>query len=221
MNTSETVESTAKNPFETTATEKETDVKAVETTAEEQKESSIYLGGKKFSTVDELAKYTETLERERYTAQTQQAPQPEAPKKKASELIFEDPDAALRLHEQEIVQKIRAEDQAKQAERQWWDGFYSKNKDLSEDRDLVDFAMNKHWDELRALHPDQAASRLADYTRETLVRFRKTNGNKQELPSGQARVASGNTGSAPKVQETKAAPVDFVSQLRKIQSKRK
>lgn len=187
----------------------------------ETQETPIYLGGKKFSSVDELARYTQTLEAERAAdAQRVEQTQPVAGKK-VSDLLFEDPEKALQLHEQQIIERMKAEDRAKSEERQWWDSFYSKNKDLSEDRDVVMFTMNANWENLRTLHPDQAGERLAEYARKTILRFRKTEGKREELPSGQARAASGTSLSAPKIQETKAAPVDFVTQLKKIQSKRK
>lgn len=209
------------NPFVTAANQGQSEDSVVETQTEVKKQSEpIYLGGKKFSSVEELAQYTEQLETERSIAAAKASNQV-APPKKVSDLIFEDPEKALELHEQQIIQKLRAEEQAKQSEKQWWDGFYTKNKDLSEDQDLVAFTLNKHWDELRTLHPDQASDKLADYTRKTAVRFRKTAGEKQELPSGQAKVGPGTTYNSPKVQESKPAPVDFVTQMKKIQSKRK
>lgn len=186
---------------------------------ESREASPIYLGGKKFNSVEELAKYTESLESQRASAQSQQAP--EMTQKKVSDLLFEDPEKALQLHEQRIIEKMRQEEQARATEKQWWDSFYSKNKDLSQDQDVVHFAMNNNWNDLRTLHPDQAAERLADLSRKTLLRFRKTEGKREEMPSGQAKAASGTSLSAPKIQETKAAPVDFVTQLKKIQSKRK
>lgn len=222
MNTSETVEQTKKTPFEMGAKKEETTDQIEQAHQEVSDSKSIYLGGKKFNSVDELAKYTEQLERERIVASTQSnQPVETVTEKKVSDLLFEDPEKALQLHEQRIIKKLKEEEAIKQNEKNFWDGFYSKNKDLSDDQDLVQFAMNKHWDELRSLHPDQAAERLADYTRKTAVRFRRAPQERTELPSGQAKVAPVSSYSSPQIQETKAAPVDFVTQLKKIQSKRK
>lgn len=184
--------------------------------AEESK--AIYLGNKKFNSVEELAAYTSQLERDRSAPVEQPVVQKS---KKISELIFEDPDKALELHEQQIIQKLKAQEQAKNAEKQYWDDFYTKNKDLNEDKDLVEFALGKHWNELKTLHPDQAMQKLAEYTRNTVVRFRKTETQKQEMPAGQAKAGLGTSYAAPQIPEKKAAPVDFVSQLKKIQTKRK
>lgn len=208
------------NPFEQPLAKsepQETVEKETKPAAEEPK--AIYLGNKKFNNIEELANYTSQLERERAAPVEQQQPAQKA--KKVSELIFEDPDAALQLHEQQIIQKIRAQDEAKNAEKAYWDNFYSKNKDLNEDKDLVEFALGKHWNELRSLHPDQAMEKLAEYTRKTVVRFRKTESKKEELPSGQAKAGLGTSYTAPAIPEKKGAPVDFVSQLKKIHSKRK
>lgn len=211
------------NPFELAKNKSANASEEVETQDAETKETeekSIYLGSKKFSSVDELAKYTAQLEQER----TQFAPQEQPAQtksKKVSELLFEDPDQALEMHEKQIIEKIRAQDQAKNAEKQLWDNFYSKNKDLSEEKDLVEFALGKHWPELKSLHPEQALEKLADYTRKVAVRFRKTEGQKQELPSGQAKTGLGTSYTPTQIPEKREAPVDFVSQLKKIQSKRK
>ena len=189
-------------------------------TQEKATETPIYLGGKKFSNVDELARYTAQLEQERsYAPVQQQQPAPQG--RKASEVLFEDPDQAFQIHEQQIIAKIRAADEAKRQEEKLWSDFYSKNKDLDSERDVVQFALNKHWDELRGLHPDQATEKLAELSRNTIVRFKKTTGSKQDLPSGKAKVGPSATQAAPRIQEKQAAPVDFVTQLKKIQSKRK
>ena len=127
----------------------------------------------------------------------------------------------MELHEERIIAKIRATEQARRQEEQLWTDFYAKNKDLDADRDVVDFVLNKHWNELRSLHPDQATEKLAEISRSTMLRFKKAPGVKQELPSGKAKVGPSATQAAPRIQEKQAAPVDFVTQLKKIQSKRK
>lgn len=216
-------ETTVKDiPFatQTQAAEEETDTQEV-TQGSTQTESPIYLGGKRFSNVDELARYTSQLEQER-TQVAYQAPQTQAaPEKKVSELLFEDPDKALQIHEERIIAKFRAQEEAKRQEDQLWQDFYFKNKDLDSERDVVQFALTKHWNELKGLHPDQATEKLAEITRNTLTRFKKTSGTKQELPSGKAKVGPSGTSTAPRIAEKQSGPVDFVSQLKKIQNKRK
>lgn len=219
MSSLEAAEAKIKTPYDTEPQAeggKEESTEVVEQTAQE---TPIYLGGKKFGSVDELAAYASQLEKERATQAPQQTQTAQG--KRPSELIFEDPEKALELHEQQIVQKLRAQEEARNQEKAWWDQFYSANKDLSEDRDVVQFSMEKNWGELKSMNPEQASKKLADYTRQTLSRFRKTTGQKQELPSGQAKAAPSNGYTGTKVEETKAAPVDFVTQLKKIQSKRK
>lgn len=223
MSSLEAAEAKIKTPYDTTATEEqpqEESQEAVQVSDQKPEGTAIYLGGKKFSSVDELAAYASQLEKD---SQTAPAPGEEPVKaaKKVSELLFEDPEKALELHEEQIVQKIRAEESKRAKEKAWWDQFYSGNKDLADEQELVSFVLNKHWNELRAMHEDHAGKKLAEYTRQTLSRFRKTPGQKQELPSGQAKAAPSNGYTGTKVEETKAAPVDFVTQLKKIQSKRK
>lgn len=201
-----------------------TDEKKTET-VEKKEAAPIYLGGKKFNNVDELAAYTSKLEQENlsrvYATPSQEALANNTKEKSISELIFEDPEKALQIHEKRVIQKLKAEEETKRKETEFWGSFYKENKDLQEESDLVQFTLNKHWSELSTLHPDQAAQKIADYTRKTLLRYRGTAENKQELPSGKAKVGPSSTSSAPTVTESRAAPVDFVSQLKKIQRSRK
>jgi hypothetical protein len=182
-------------------------------------QAPIYLGGKKFNSVEELAEYTQQLEATKYTAPVQQ--QPVATEKPLSELLFEDPEKALQVHEQRVIQKLKAQEDQKNRETHFWNTFYSENKDLSDHQDVVNFAMNKHWDELSRLHPEQAQKKIADYTRKTILKFKGGQETTKELPSGAAKAGPSNTQSAPAVTESRPAAVDFVSQLRKIQSKRR
>lgn len=220
MEKSDLMENPFEKPIVTSSQEEATESAEVETkeSKETQEAKPVYLGDKKFNSVDELIKYTNELEK---VAKAVSSPEPAQKAKKPSELLYEDPDKAFEAYGQEIIQKIKSEEAAKKAEQDLWDSFYSKNKDLSEDKDLVDFALTKNWNELKSLHPDLAMEKLAEYTRKAIVRFRKTSGQKQELPSGQAKAGPGTSYSAPQIKEKRDAPIDFVTQLKKIQSKRK
>lgn len=191
----------------------------------ETKESApIYLGGKKFNSVEELAQYTSTLEKERYaTSVVTQAVAPTVTQteKPLSELIFEDPEKALAIHEQKVIQKLKAEETQRANEQKFWTDFYKDNKDLSDDTEMVQFVMNKHWGEISQMHPEQASKKIAEYTRKTILRYKGDAGIRTEMPTGQAKVGPSGTRSAPSVTESRPAPVDFVSQLKKIQSGRK
>lgn len=189
---------------------------------EQSKEQApIYLGGKKFNSVEELAEYTQQLEASKYSQPIQQyQPQPQQ-EKPLSELIFEDPEKALQIHEKRVIQKLKAEEEQKTKELHFWESFYRENKDLADHQDIVQFSMNKNWDELSRLHPDQAQKKIADYTRKTILKFRGSSETTRELPVGTAKAGPTNTQSAPRVEESRPAPVDFVAQLKKIQNGRK
>jgi hypothetical protein len=209
--------------------EKPTQTQAAETkpaksVEEIKKEGPIYLGGKKFNNVEELAIYTQKLE---MTSQAQPAQVQATTKavantdKPISELIFEDPERALALHEERVIQKLKAEETRVKGEQQFWTDFYSKNNDLNGESDLVDFVVQKHMGELGHLHPDQAAEKIAEYSRKALVRFRGATETTKALPSGTAKAGPSNTQSAPAMTESGTPTVDFVSQLRKIQRRKK
>lgn len=200
-----------------------TNAKPAKSIEEIKKEGPIYLGGKKFNNVEELAIYTQKLEIEK-TTQTAATPavSKAAPSDKPiSELLFEDPEKALELHERRVIEKIRAEETRAKSEQGFWTDFYSKNKDLDGESDLVQFVVQKHMGELGHLHPDQAAEKIAEYSRKTLSRFRGAKETTQALPAGTAKVGPSTTQSAPAVTESRPTAVDFVSQLKKIQRSRK
>jgi len=221
MQTEQSKEIEKPEMFKLNDTTTEVESEKVEESAPEA--TPIYLGAKKFNNVDELAKYTSELEAQKQQAQWVQ-PQPAhviQQEKPISELLFENPERALELHEQRVIQKLKAEEFKKQQEKDLWNRFYTTYKDLSEDKDVVEYVLGKNWENLKTLHPDQAMEKLADYSRNTLSRFRKTSEKSSELPSGQAKAGPTSTRSSGPIVEKKAEPVDFVTQLRKIQSKRK
>jgi hypothetical protein len=203
---------------ESTQTTNEVKEKAPELKAEQ---APIYLGGKKFNSVEELAEYTQQLEASKFTQPVHHVQQQTTTEKPLSELLFEDPEKALQVHEQRVIQKLKAEEDQRNNERKFWVSFYNENKDLHEYQDIVQFAMNKHWDELSKLHPDQAQKKIADYTRKTILKFKGGQETTKELPSGVAKAGPSTTQSAPAVTESRPAAVDFVSQVRKIQGKRR
>ena len=98
-----------------------TEAKAEETKAapveQKQEQSPIYLGGKKFNSVEELAEYTQQLEASKYTQPVQPVQQSATTEKPLSELLFEDPEKALQVHEQRVIQKLKAEEAQRNNER--------------------------------------------------------------------------------------------------------
>ena len=105
----------------------------------------IYLGGKKFNNVDELAAYTAKLEQDNRIAASslQTKPVQTQAEKPLSELIFEDPEKALAIHEQKVIQKLKAEEAQRASEQKFWTDFYKENKDLSDDSELVQFVISR------------------------------------------------------------------------------
>lgn len=186
-------------------------------------QAPIYLGGKKFNSVEELADYTAKLEATKYQQQVAPVAAPvshQGADKPLSELIFEDPERALKIHEERVIQKLKAEEQARKTEQDFWAGFYKKNKDLESESDLVQFVVQKHMPELAHLHHEQAAEKIAEYSRKTILRFKGQQETNKALPAGAARTGPASTQSAPTITESRPAPVDFVSQLKKIQKGR-
>jgi hypothetical protein len=89
-------------------------------------------------------------------------------------LVFEDPDAAFRRHEEEIIQKIERRYEGVQKAEKFWGRFYKDNQDTL-DRDEDDFMvkaiMQEHADELGQLPETKIGERLAELVQDKLLRY--------------------------------------------------
>lgn len=65
----------------------------------------------------------------------------------------------------------------------FWNSFYDDNKDLKEDKFIVDAVMKRDWDEIKDMKAGEAKKILADRARQTLLKYTKT-----EQPGSQPKV---------------------------------
>lgn len=99
-------------------------------------------------------------------------------------LMFEKPGEAARLIRdgaaKEAEDKLRKEYQADQKRRDFWNGFYKDNPDLKDDDDIVQLTMTQNLEELQDMPVEKAAVRIAELTRERILRYSKGNNKVQK-----------------------------------------
>jgi vacuolar-type H+-ATPase subunit I/STV1 len=106
----------------------------------------------------------------------------------------------LREAEERAYQRIQADNARQKAQEQYWGKFYSDNKDLAEHEEVVQFLVQKNFEELKDLTPAESQRELANKAKAFLGR---PQGGKP-LPKGPAHSErpSNPTPSAPKAEET-------------------
>lgn len=186
------------------------------------KPAPIYFAGKKFETQEDLIKYTSQLESQVKSMQTQNTTQTTATKttKKVSDLLFEDPDAAVEQIKNDFREEQAQREQQQRAQAESWDKFFKQFPDLKEEKELVDFVMQRNLNELSKLHADQAIAQLGEKTREVIGRYKSKPSGGKELPSGPAMTGPNGTQQTQRVEADRKV-VSFVDQVRGLQGKKK
>jgi hypothetical protein len=135
---------------------------------------------------------------------------------KVGDRIFEDPDGVLADFKKSIINdvtKMYQDDKNKQAQtkqeenllKEFYSEFYKENKELKDDKPLVETILQANWQKWGHLSVDQVKERLADAARDTIIRHRGSKGTPKEevvLEGGSQPV---NQGAQP---EPKATPDD-------------
>src|ERR1035437_1838381 len=189
---------------------------------QQPKQQPIYLGGKVFNSVEELATYTSTLQTkiaaQEFIPQTIQ----EANKPKVSEMMFTDPESYTQIIKEDAVNEAVAIFDKRNAVQKLWSDFYDSHKDLAEHRDLVDFQYSKLKKDFANLPADQALVKVGSEVRAMLNRVQGSYQGGKELSTEPAIVAGASNGVAPT--QTISQPVDndsFITQVRKFQRRGK
>ena len=91
------------------------------------------------------------------------------------ELLFTDPNEALRLHGEEVADKVTKEItgayQQDQARQVFWDDFYGDSPELKEEAHIVRMVMEQHWDVLKDLKGKTVRKKLAELTQKEILRL--------------------------------------------------
>lgn len=130
----------------------------------------------------------------------QQKPEPK-PERDWEKLFFEDTPGAIKALREDIKEEITTELTTKYSTdrntRDFWAEFYRAHPDLKDDDDLVQATLNKNAASLGDLPVAVASSKLADLTRERIMRY---TGEKKE-PGKKAVVEGGGPPKAPSKQK--------------------
>jgi hypothetical protein len=185
----------------------------------------VEAGGKKFMVTPEVAtamkqekeaiktdyeKRMEKLAQQQLQHQQPQQKQPEPQRVKLGERLFEDPDGALEDFRKTIKEEIRSEYLAeRQAEKQrqqqetglkeFYNDFFKENKELKDDRELVETILMSNFNRWANLTPDEVKKRLAEKAQETILRHTKAN----LTPESGLVLESGGGTPAPRMPERK------------------
>ena len=183
---------------------------------------TIFVGGRAFNTPEEALQYADTQMRVQ-AATPAPAPQKSFNDVDPADLIFEDPKAAVRLIREQTKTEIRQEYQTEQAQKNLWDGFYDKNRDLNSTygKDIVEVIKAKKWNEIKDLPISQSLDILAKEARNFISGVRG-NGQRQEtMNSNGATTIHATPGTAPRVQTQTQKPETFSDQIKALRKSKK
>ena len=120
----------------------------------------------------------------------QQQQQPKAAEPNWEELLFTDTNQAVALLKknvrEEITNELTSQYRRDKGETEFWTDFYKDHDDLKADDDLVRTTLQSHMAELADLPVKKAAAKLAELTRDRILRY--TNGT---TPKGKKAVTEG------------------------------
>lgn len=185
----------------------------------------IIVGNKVFNTTEEALAYADGFAQSQQKTQTSMTPQA-APvvdptvKKRLGQLVFEDPDQAFELVQEQTLQKFRAEQRVVDENKRFWDDFYLNYSDLKGSEVLVDAVLSRAQSRGEMNVPmDQASGILAAKVRQEVSKIRNVPSGGQALPSNPAMVAGSSGASIPKTQTQAPVPTNFVNELRGMRKK--
>lgn len=168
----------------------------------------------------ELAATKTELANVRRQIPTDPKPAQQPPKDQTNwdQLLFSNPAEAVRRIKAEAVaeasQGLTAKYNQDQNTQKFWGDFFEANKDLSkDDKDLIELMLNKHLSELANIPVADAMKRLADLTRERLLRY--AGGGRRK---GGKAVAEGASVPTPKTPQAPPPRVTSISDVLKARA---
>lgn len=182
--------------------------------------TTVVIGDRIFTSQEAALEYARELDAQRkLTAQQApivQAPVAPKPQVKVSDLLFEDPETAVKLLEDQIEDKIEKKNQAKQFEQNLWRDFYDKHPDLKGFEEAVEFQKAKHWGQIANVPIHQSLPYLAQQTRSYLSKVRGSAHSGEKLTSGPAMVAGSSGATPPPVQAAPNKPSSFIDEVKAL-----
>ena len=149
----------------------------------------VTIGGVQYEMFPEAAAayQAETVERNRayqdvvgvQRQQPEEVNKNEAPEVDYNDLLFTDPNEALRIHGEQVakqvVQRMESTYSQDQTIKEFWSDFYGEHPDLKEEDGLVRMVMNKHWSTLQHMKGKDARDKLAEHTQTEILRLMNKN----------------------------------------------
>ena len=191
-----------------------------------------------FNTLEELSTYTKSLEKKMFEANLQNEAKPTyqqidanpiAPTAKQplgtklSELVFQDPERAFALHEEQVLEKVRAVTQQEKNKEIFWKGFYDEHPDLKDVDDIVKSTVAYKKAEFGPLPVPIFKEKVAQEVRRMLNKVKdQYQSSTQEVKSKAANFLG--TSGGPGVQAPEPvvqAPKNFVEELLEMKNKRR
>lgn len=123
------------------------------------------------------------------------------------ELAYNNPSGFADKIIETVTEKLTGQYNAQTAMRDFWGDFYDKNEDLKGHKTIVQAVMNQNMATLGDMPANEASSKLADMTRETIVGLVKQFGPKDPPSTQQSRTVV-ETGSGPAQPEPQPAEGD-------------
>lgn len=205
-------------------------VSPAEPVAPEVASAKFRVGSQTFDSQAEADAYVAQLESERaYRQGLIDSVTPVAPTEPVidpADIIFEDPKKAMDLLRKQIRDEYAAEklaesrkNEATQAVRNVWDGFYSAHPDLAANRELVDMVatLPASQESFGKLPISKALPELAKAVRAYKAKLKNETGG-EELPSDPA-VTSGTGGVKIPVTKAPTRVLSFVDEIRQLKRK--
>ena len=136
-------------------------------------------------------------------------------------LLFTDPKEAVKQIKkearEEITRELRGEYTRNESQRAFWRKFYTKNKDLRQDHDLVELTLNGNLGELANIPVETAMERLGDLTRQRILRY---TGKAASNRGNKARVEGSGAPTPPRQTEEDNEPVRLSDIIKARRAKR-
>jgi hypothetical protein len=119
-----------------------------------------------------------------------------------SELLFTDPNAALKQHGEavakQVTEQLTSTYQKTNAQQQFWTDFYGENGELKEDDHIVRMILTQHYDVLENMSGKAARDKLAELTQTEILRLVNKQGGTPD-PDNPSTQLEGGTSEQPGV----------------------
>jgi hypothetical protein len=131
---------------------------------------------------------------------------PKATEPDINTLWFENPAAAAKRIKEETARELREEYQTERNREKFWDTFYRKHDDLREDDWVVEAQLARHGHELVDLPVPQAQDKLAELTRNEILRLSRKGRSVEEPTPSRADLLEPASGERPPRRAPKEDP---------------